>query len=276
MMKKVGIIAAVVLWIGAGSLWAQEKVVIGGSGGLIQEMQELAKAYAAKHPSDSIQVLEESMSSSGGIDGVKAGRLTIGLVTRQPRGDERGRLVYRGVGRFAVGVGVHKSASVSSLGERQVCDIFGGRIQSWKEAGGSDGKIVVLTRKRVDDANTQTFRDKMACFRDLRITPQAVVLIRGNEVLDALDRRAGTVGIVSTSSLTPGSSSTQRQNIQLIAIDGVLPSVEALQNGKYKYYAEKGVVTFGEPQGLAKRFLAFIESAEGHKILAANGAVPVR
>jgi len=275
-MKKLATLAAFILWVGVGSLRAQEKIVVGGSGGLIQEMQELAKAYVAKHPSDSIQVLEESMSSSGGMEGVKTGRLTIGLVTRPPRGDEKGRLVYRGVGRFAVGVGAHKSASVSSLGERQVCDIFSGKIQSWKEAGGSDARIVVLSRQRVDDANTQTFRDKMACFRDLKITPQAVVLIRGNEVLDALDRRTGTVGIVSTSSLTPGSSSTQRQNIQMVAIDGVLPTTEALQSGKYGYYAEKGVVTLGEPQGLAKRFLAFVNSAEGHKILAASGAIPVR
>jgi len=270
-MKKVLMLAGMVLCMSAGALWAQEKVVIGGSGGLRGEMQDLAKAYMAKHSSDSIEVLESGVSTSGGIEGTKAGRLTIGLVNRPLRNDERGGLVYRPVARGPVGVGVHKSMPVGNLSEAQICDIFSGKIKSWREVGGGDGKIVVLVRKRADEENTQIFRDKMACFRDLKISPEAVILVRGGEVLDAIDRRPGTIGVIN---LPTGL--TTRPNIKPVAIGGVTPSIEALQSGKYKYANESGVVTLGEPKGLAKRFLEFVASPDGQKILAKGGVLAVR
>ena len=271
MMRKVGIVAAFVLWMGVGSLWAQEKIVVGGAGAIRDDMQELAKVYMAKHPSDSIVVLMDAMSTTGGIEGTKAGRLTIGLITRPPRDHEKGGLVYRPIALTPAGVGVHKSMPVNSLSEAQVCDIFGGKIKSWREVGAGDGKIVVLTRKRVDDANTKAFQEKMACFRDLTISPEAVVLVRGGEVLDAIDRRPGTIGIVNAAT-----ASTTRPNVKRLAIGGVLPSVEALQSGKYRYTNETGAITLGEPKGLAKRFLELVAGPDGQKILAKGGAVAVR
>ena len=62
--------------IGAVPLAAQEKVVIGGTGSLTDEMADLTRAYMTKNPSDSIQVLMDSMSNTGGMEGVKLGRLT--------------------------------------------------------------------------------------------------------------------------------------------------------------------------------------------------------
>jgi phosphate transport system substrate-binding protein len=253
--------------LGAGSLKAQDKVVIGGSGSLIDEMEDVAKVYKAKHPGDSIQVLQESMSSTGGIEGVKMGRLTIGLVTRELRGAEKEKLVYRVVGRTPAGVAVNKAITVNDLSESQICDILSGKIKTWKEVGGGDVKITVLNRDK-DDSNIETIRSKMPCFKETRITSDAIVLIRGSEVLDALDKRVGTIGIVNI-----GSSLFERQNAKPLAIAGVPPSPEAVQTGKYKYYNERGVVTLGNPQGAAKRFLDFVGSPEGQKILARRGVI---
>jgi len=271
MMRKVGMAAVVVLWMSAGSLWAQEKIVVGGSGALRPDMEELAKAYLAKHPSDSIEILEQSMSTTGGIEGTKAGRLTIGMVTRPLRDDEKERLVYRAVGRVPVGIGVHRSIPVNSLTESQVCDIFSGKIKSWREVGGSDGKITVLTRKR-DDAGIEALRDKMACLRNLSFSRDAVVLMRGNEVVEALDRRPGTIAITSF----VVAALKDYPNIKAVAINGVAPVPDAVQSGKYKYFHELGVVTLGEPQGLAKRLLDFVGGSEGQKVLVARGVIPAR
>jgi phosphate transport system substrate-binding protein len=269
-MQRLAMIATFVLCAGIGSLAAQEKVVLGGSGSLTEEMAELAKAYMAKNPSDSIQVLMDSMSNTGGMEGVKVGRLTIGLVTDEPKGADKEKLVYKAVGRTATAVAVNKSVPVSNLSEAQVCDIFSGKIKSWKEVGGSDAKIMVLTRKK-DDANTEAMREKMDCFNKLQISADAISLVRGSEVLDALDKRPGTVGIVNVSKAL-----FDRQNAKTVGIDGASPSSEALQAGKYKFYNERGVVALGAPKGAAKRFLDFVASAEGHKILTRQGIVPVK
>jgi phosphate transport system substrate-binding protein len=270
-MKRALVIIGLVFFCAVATPAAgQEKVVIGGSGSLTDDLADVAKVYMAKNPSDSIQVLMDSMSNTGGMEGVKMGRLTIGLVTDEPKGADKEKLLYRGVGRTPTAVAVNKTLPIANLGESQICDIFSGKIKAWSTVAAGDDKIMVLTRKK-DDANTDTMREKMVCFKDLQITADAVVLVRGSEVLDALDKRLNTVGIVNV-----GSSLAERQNVKTLSIDGISATPEAVQSGKYKYFNERGVVTLGAPQGAAKRFLEFVSSAEGQKILGRRGLVPLK
>jgi len=161
---------------------------------------------------------------------------------------------------------IHKSLPVNSLSDAQLCDIFAGKIKSWKEVGGSQGKITVLKRTS-DDNNTETFRKHMDCFKDLSITPDALPLVRGTELLEALDKRPGTIGITNL-----GSTFNSLKNIKALTVNGVAPAIENVRSEKYKFYHEQGAITLGEPQGLVKRFLAYLNSAEGQKILASRGA----
>jgi ABC-type phosphate transport system substrate-binding protein len=71
MIKTLAMIAIFLFSAGTSPLAAQEKVIVGGSGSLIEEMTELAKVYMAKHPSEAIQVLQDGMSNTGGIEGAK-------------------------------------------------------------------------------------------------------------------------------------------------------------------------------------------------------------
>jgi len=266
---RTGIATMLLCLLGTGAVWAQDKIIIGGSGGLIDEMEELAKSYTAKHPADKIEILKETMGTTMGIGAVMNGRLTIGLVTSAPKGEERAKLAYRVVGRSPVAVAVHKSLAINSLTEAQVCDIFSGRVKSWKEVGADDAKITVLTRKQ-NDANTEAVRERVACFKDLRFSADAIALVKGSEVLDSLNRRPGTIGIVSAT-FNP----SERAEVKTLAINGVAPTPDAVRSGKYRVYNERGLVTLGSPQGATRRFLDFTASAEGQKILANRGVIPV-
>lgn len=267
---KTLVIAILALLISFASSSAQDKIVVGGSGSLNEEIADLAKAYMAKNSSDAVEVRPESMSTEGGIEGVRLGRLHIGLISRPLTSGEKEKLVYIPIARSLAGVVFHKSIPVSNLTETQICDIFSGKLKSWKDVGGNDGKITVLTRKK-DDNNTETFREKMSCFKDLGITPDAIPLVRGSDVLAALDKRPGTIGIVNL-----GSSFRDLDHIKAAAINGIAPTPEAARGEKYRYFAERGLVTHGEPQGLAKRFIDFMATAEGRKIIGSQGAIPIR
>jgi phosphate transport system substrate-binding protein len=254
----------------SGMVSAQEKVLVGGSGGLMEEMTELSKAYMQKRPGEIVEVIQESMSTTGGFEGVKAGRFAIGMVTRAPRESEKGKLVYRKIALTPVGIGVNKSMSVTNLSEAQVCEVFSGKAKTWKEVGGSEGPIMVLARAK-DDNNTQVLREKMGCFKELKIAGGAIMLVRGSEVMDAVDKRPGTVAVVNVASATG-----ERDNIKILNIDGNPATVEGVKGGKYKYVGEAGVVTLGEPQGLAKRFLEFVGSPDGEKVLSQHKRIAVR
>lgn len=270
MNVKTQVITILALLFCFNSSWAQEKIVVGGSGSLNEEMADLAKLYMAKNSGDIVEVRPESMSTEGGIEGVRMGRLHIGLISRPLTQSEKGKLVYLPIARSMAGVVFHKSIPISSLNDAQICDIFSGKIKSWKDLGGNDAKITVLTRKR-DDNNTETFREKMSCFKDLVITSEAIALVRGSEVLAALDKRPGTVGISNL-----GSTFRDFEHIKAVAINGINPTPETARNEKYRYFNERGLVTQGDPHGLTKRFIDFMASAEGRKVIGSQGAIPVR
>ncbi len=270
MNMRTQVIAILMLFFTFASSSAQEKIVVGGSGSLNEEVADLAKAYMAKNSGDAVEVRPESMSTEGGLEGVRMGRLHIGLISRPLAPSEKGKLVYFPIARSMAGVVFHKSISVSNLTEPQICDIFSGKLKSWKDVGGSDAKITVLTRKK-DDNNTETFREKMSCFRDLVITADAIPLVRGSEVLAALDKRPGTIAIANL-----GSSFRDLEHIKAAAINGITPTPETARAEKYRYFNERGLVTHGEPQGLTKRFIDFMATSEGRKIIGSQGAIPVR
>lgn len=267
---KTQMIAILALFLTASFTSAEQKITIGGSGSLNEEFTDLAKIYMAMNPADTIEVRPESMSTEGGLEGVRAGRFHIGLISRPLTPTEKGKLVYFPIARSMAGVVINKSLPVANLSDAQICDIFSGKTKSWKEVGGNESKIVVLTRKR-DDNNTESFRKKMPCFKDLVITNNAIPLARGNEVLDALDKRPGTVGITNL-----GSNFRDHENIKAIAINGVAPSSENAKSEKYRFFNERGLVTLGEPQGLTQRFIEFIATAEARKIIGSQGAIPIR
>jgi len=120
-MKKLAMIGLVVWGVGVAPLAAQEKIVVGGSGSLIEVIAEIAKAYLVKNSSDSIQVHTESMSNTGGMEGVKMGRLNIGLVTDEPQGADKEKLVYKILGRTPTALAVNKILPVTNLTEAQIC-----------------------------------------------------------------------------------------------------------------------------------------------------------
>ena len=61
----------------------------------------------------------------------------------------------------------------------------------------------------------------------------------------------------------------------LMAIDGVLPSVQSVHAKTYPYARPTFYYTNGEPAGLAKEFLQFTISGAGQKIAAQVGFVPI-
>ncbi|HEX9429205.1 MAG TPA: hypothetical protein VF944_02415, partial [Candidatus Bathyarchaeia archaeon] len=119
-------------------------------------------------------------------------------------------------------------------------------------------------------ANTEAVCERVVCFKDLKFSVEAIALMKGSEVLDSLNRRFGTIGIVSATFNT-----SVRTEIKMLAINGVLPTPEAVRGGKYRVYNERGLVTLGAPQGATKRFLDFMATAEGQKILVNGGVIPV-
>jgi len=267
---KIISLASLILSASSGLAPAQEKIVLGGAGGIIPLMQELTNTYQAKNPSHTLELMPNSLGSTGGIKAAAAGRVSVGLVSRSLREEEKGKLVHQVFGRGPVVVAINKGVLVSNLSESQICDIYGGKIKSWSEVGAQEAKIAVLTRQE-DDSTKEVVRQKIGCFQALKEGPEVIVLTTSKQMIDALGARPSTIGLTEYGAMLKAEG-----RFKAVAINGVGPSSDSMRSGSYKVFKEFGVVTLGKPQGLVKQFLDFVVSPEGDKILGQNGITLIK
>lgn len=261
---------ACTLLIGTAPAWSQERISIGGAGSLVPATRELVQAYQAKNPTAKIDIVAESLGSSGGLKAAEAGRVAIALSGRPLRPEEKGKLVYRLVGQVPVVFAVHGAMPVTELTGTQICDIFAGRVRSWKELGGPDLRIVALTRNE-DDSTKEAVRKHVGCYATLREGADVVVLTSGKTMIEALSNRPGSVGLTETAGVSSGQG-----RFKPVTLDGIAASPETVRSGRYKLVKHFGMATVGEPRGLAQRFLDFVAGPEGERAMGREGVIAVR
>jgi phosphate transport system substrate-binding protein len=151
-MKRAWLIPGALLLVTllANGAWAGN-VRIDGSTTVLPIAQKVAEAYMKEHPEVSI-----SVSGGGSGNGIKAiidGTTDIADSSRFIKDDEVKQAVEKGSYPvpFAVAYDcivpvVHPGNAVGNLTLEQLKGIYEGKITNWKEVGGPDLKIVVISR----------------------------------------------------------------------------------------------------------------------------------
>jgi phosphate transport system substrate-binding protein len=259
-------VAAIAL--ACGSAAAEDRIVLGGAGSMIPATKELAQAFQARNPGVTVELISEDIGTTGAVKALASGKLTLALATRTLKPDEKAGRQWRAIGRAPVVFAVNRKVSINGLKESELCDLFAGKVPSWKDVGGSAGAITLLTRNE-DDGTKEAVRKNLSCFRNLQESPDAAVLLRSTAMLSRLRWEAGTIGMTQLDAVEHSNGA-----LKALTLEGVGPSLEAVRSGKYKLVEEYALLAQGEAQGAARRFIDFAVSAEGGKILAANGVIP--
>lgn len=163
--------------------------------------------------------------------------------------------------REAIAFVVHADTPVSGLKLEQIRNIFDGTISDWKHLGGKDAPIVVLALNEESEAGNH-FRSRVTA----TITPAAMSFDSCEALLQKLTTEPGTIGFVSTSCL--GES-------KIIPVNGIAPTLNTCQNGKYPLVRRIYALTLQAPTGPIKEFLDFCRSKEGQMIASDQGFVPL-
>jgi len=263
-------IAALVLATGAVT-FGQTKIVVDGS----TTVGPLAKAFAEHFMSERPGVTV-TVSESGSGNGAKSlinGTCDVADMSRFMKETEFKAAVEAGVFPVAhviamdgIAVIVHPSNPARDLTVEQVRDIYLGKITNWKEIGGPDKPIVVISR----DTNSGTYE----CFEELVMNKQ---------------KMAATVEYV-------GSNGAMRQRVQstptaigyaglgfvdrtvkALSVNGVQPSRATVVSGVYPIARPLYMFTNGYPK-LGSPLHAFITlhlTPKGQEIVEAIGFIPV-
>jgi phosphate transport system substrate-binding protein len=249
-----------------------DKLVIKGSDTLGAKLvPQLAEQFKAQHPGTTFDIAAEG--STTGIAAIIDGTAQIGMSSRRAKPAEMSAASAKGVNMKptivaydGIAVIVNSANSVKSLTKKQVEQIFTGEVSDWSAVGGSGGKISIYTRN-TSSGTYSDFKELAMKKRDYAGGSQKMA---GNEqIASEVGKNPNGVGYV-------GLAYTKASGVKVMAIDGVLPSVQSVHARTYPYARPTFYYTNGEPNGLAKQFLDFTIGAAGQKIAAQVGFVPIQ
>src|SRR3972149_3381717 len=146
MKKKIIFSLALILLIIFKVMGEENEITVSGTGSNEGIVKELAEAFMKESPGTIINV-PPSIGTDGGINGCKEGKFELGRIGRPLKDTEKNlglsELLFC---KMPVVIIVNENVKIKNLSTKQICDIFAGKITNWKEVGGEDKKIYVVSR----------------------------------------------------------------------------------------------------------------------------------
>jgi ABC-type phosphate transport system substrate-binding protein len=133
----------------------------------------------------------------------------------------------------------HKSNPVNNLSSAQVRAIFSGKITNWKQVGGDDRGIVVVTRLHCKKrpGHWKTILPNVKAFSQKRINVKSAA-----DMVRRINDFKGGFGHTGSAWLF-----NPNDQIKIITVDGYKPTAKNLKAGHYPFYRKLSAVTSLEP-----------------------------
>ncbi len=260
-------------------------VTIKGSSTVLPIAETCAEEYM--NMNSDVQITVAGGGSSVGIKSVANGEVDIGDASREAKasdvenidGVDLSDLVDNVVAYDGIAVVVSpnvKNNGVTALTMDQIYQIYTGDVTNWNELGGPDLEIYVNDR-----ASTSGTR---ATFVEL------IVNNEGN-ALEDYEKDGGTLAVDNVNQenanvVTAVSGSQQaigyvglgyvnEDTCPAVSVDGTLPSTSTVKDGSYPISRSLHMYTLGEPTGLTKDFIDYVQSEDGQEIAVEEGFISI-
>ena len=234
-------------------------ITAAGSSALKPLADDAADSFLNDHPDVSITI--DAGGSGEGLKQVSEGTVDIGNsdVAAEDKLDETAakELVDHQVCVVTMAPIVNKDvaeAGVKSLTKEQLISIFTGKTTNWKDVGGPDEDIVLVTRP--ESSGTRATFQKYALDGNEEASNTSMETDDSGVLLTNVKSTNGAIGYVALSYLTGDAG------VETVAIDDVEPTLENTYSGKYPVWTFENMYTKGEPNEVTKAFLDYITGDE--------------
>lgn len=257
--------------IGAGSVQAEEKIVIEGS----STVGPIAKAFAEFFMSNNqgVNITVNESGSGNGAKAIVAGTCDIATLSRFMKIEEFKAAVEGGkmpvahvVAMDGIAIVVHPSNPVSAITMEQVNQIYSGKITNWKELGGADSPIVAISRD-TSSGTYETF-ESLVMKKD-KIDPKTEYVGSNGQMRARVQSTASAIGYVGLGFVD--------NSVKALPVNNVPATKRAVASGVYPIARPLYMFTDGYPKlgGTVHRFITVYLSPEGEAIINRLGFVPV-
>lgn len=264
------LLAALALLSGAAPALAAGDVVINGSTTVLPVMQKAGEAFMAANPG--VNLIISGGGSGNGIKALTDGLCQIAMSSRDMKDNEKKLAASKGVEpvRFAVAVDAlvpvtHPSNPVSGLTREQLRDIYAGKIINWKEVGGADAKIVVISRD-TSSGTYETWEDMI--MQKQKVAPSALLQASNGAVVQAVSKNKNAIGYIGFG--------YRDKSTKSLHVDGQEATPETALARQWPIARELYIFTNGQPQGAVKDVIAFLlDPLKGQKMVREVGFIPL-
>lgn len=246
---------------------SKEKITIkiSGSTSVGPIIEKEAAAYTGENKNIRIEVQE--IGSSSGIKNSISGVSNLGMSSRELKAEEKSQLKTVEIAYDGVAIIVHPTNTVTNLTSEEIRKIYCGEITNWKEVGGEDKEIVVVSRE--DGSGTRDGFQQIVGFTSEEISPKAIISDGNGNIKTTVASNPNTIGYMSFEHID--------EAVKAIAVDEVMPSGENVLNKSYKLWRPFLLVYKDEYlTSSGQKFIDYILSSKGQKIVEENGGIKVK
>ncbi len=264
---------------------------VGTGGNSIQNkgsdtMVNLALAWAQTYGQlrTDVQVAVTGGGSGTGIAALINGTVDMANASRQIKTEERQKALDNGiepvehvVAGDAIAIVVHPSNPVDGLTIPQLSDIYSGKLTNWRQVGGEERPIVLLSRESNSGTHVFFLEHVVRQGReddDTLFSPDTLLMPSSEGISAEVRQNPNAIGYDGLGYVTPD------QKVVAVATEAgasyVLPTVETARDGSYPIARLLYIYTSGQPEGAVQDYLAWILGSEGQAIVRELGFVPLQ
>jgi len=169
------------------------------------------------------------------------------------------------VAKDGVVIIVNAANAVADITEENLGKVYRGEITNWKELGGADAPIVLLSRD--SSSGTYGFMQDEVIGKEGKFAKSTRNLQSTQAIVDEVSKNANSIGYIGLG--------YENASIKHITVDGVESTVDTVLDGSYALSRPLNMISNGEPTGAAKAYVEWILSPAGQKLVADQGFVPL-
>lgn len=261
--KTIGLFSLVIVaLLIAGCGKNKTSITMAGSTAFQPFAEKLAEQYMKTHETASISV--QGGGSAVGVQSAISGAAQIGMADLVELPEEAKQLTSTIIARDGIALVLHPSNKVANLTMQQVRDIFNGKIKNWKDVGGANAPITVVSR----EAGSGTRSSFEQIVKEISLTKDALIQDSNGTIRETVSNDPNAVGYLSHGLVN--------EKISAIKVDGQECTSELIATGSYKLVRPIYLLVKGAPQGEVKNVIDYILSAEGQNTIKASGLIPAK
>lgn len=241
-------------------------LVASGSTALAPLVQAVAQKYQDRCADAHITV--NLGGSKTGLSQVEAGSVGVGNSDIFADQATQADLVDHQVAVVIFGVIVNAQVGVTNLTTAQIQGIYAGTFTNWKQVGGPDRKIVVVSRP-ASSGTRATFQKYILGGPEKASGPSSLTTDSTGTVITNVAQTAGAIGYAATG------PAKKNSGITLLAIDGSAPTAALAESNTYRFWNIEHMYTRGRPGNLAQALIDYMASDDARTVATGQDFIPL-